>query len=63
MTEAIAAVRELIAEVGLTMRLSDAGATPALRRLGAGGAGGHLSAHQSTHRHREQIIELYAAAQ
>ena len=27
--EAIAAVRELIAEVGLTMRLSDAGATPA----------------------------------
>ncbi len=48
--EAIAAVRELIAEVGLTMRLTEAGATSALRRPGASGAGGHLFAHQSTHR-------------
>ncbi len=49
--EAIAAVRELIAEVGLTMRLTEAGATSAhYDALGASGAGGHLFAHQSTHR-------------
>ncbi len=49
--EAIAAVRELIAEVGLTMRLTEAGATSAhYDASGASGAGGHLFAHQSTHR-------------
>ncbi len=49
--EAIAAVRELIAEVGLTMRLTEAGATSAHYDAWAqAGAGGHLFAHQSTHR-------------
>ncbi len=49
--EAIAAVRELIAEVGLTMRLTEAGATSAHYDAWAQAAQeGHLFAHQSTHR-------------
>lgn len=62
--EAIAAVRELIAEVGLTMRLSDAGATPAHYATWAQAAQDDICLRTNPRTAtREQIIELYAAAQ
>lgn len=62
--EAIGAVRELIAEVGLTMRLSDAGATPAHYATWAQAAQDDICLRTNPRTAtREQIIELYAAAQ
>ncbi|HHH3450417.1 ethanolamine utilization ethanol dehydrogenase EutG [Klebsiella variicola] len=62
--EAIAAVRELIAEVGLTMRLSDAGATPAHYATWAQAAQDDICLRTNPRTAtREQIIELYAVAQ
>ena len=62
--EAIAAVRELIAEVGLMMRLSDAGATPAHYATWAQAAQDDICLRTNPRTAtREQIIELYAVAQ
>lgn len=62
--EAIAAVRELIAEVGLTMRLTEAGATSAHYDAWAQAAQEDICLRTNPRTaSREQIIELYAAAQ
>ena len=62
--EAIAAVRELIAEVGLTMRLTEAGATSAHYAAWAQAAQEDICLRTNPRTaSREQIIELYAAAQ
>ncbi len=61
--EAIAAVRELIAEVGLTMRLTEAGATSAHYAAWAQAAQEDICLRTNPRTaSREQIIELYAAA-
>ena len=61
--EAIAAVRELIAEVGLTMRLTEAGATSAHYDAWAQAAQEDICLRTNPRTaSREQIIELYAAA-
>ncbi len=61
--EAIAAVRELIAEVGLTMRLTEAGATSAHYDARAQAAQEDICLRTNPRTaSREQIIELYAAA-
>ena len=60
----IAAVRELIAEVGLTMRLTEAGATSAHYAAWAQAAQEDICLRTNPRTaSREQIIELYAAAQ
>ena len=62
--EAIAAVRELIAEVGLTMRLTEAGATSAHYDAWAQAAQEDICLRTNPRTaSRVQIIELYAAAQ
>ncbi len=62
--EAIAAVRELIAEVGLTMRLTETGATSAHYAAWAQAAQEDICLRTNPRTaSREQIIELYAAAQ
>ena len=62
--EAIAAVRELIAEVGLTMRLTEAGATSAHYAAWAQAAQEDICLRTNPRTaSRVQIIELYAAAQ
>ncbi|HCJ1733593.1 TPA: ethanolamine utilization ethanol dehydrogenase EutG [Klebsiella pneumoniae] len=62
--EAVAAVRELIAEVGLTMRLTEAGATSAHYAAWAQAAQEDICLRTNPRTaSREQIIELYAAAQ